>query len=164
MGNITDLDITGLISQKSGAPLGDAHELFSRAILMRLGFEVGKVDLSSSPFDIYTTCFITPGGQKTTLRTQVRTADNSVSFVIGGRGGKDRISIPGVKTHKLSTSDCDLILAIQKKTLDIYVIPTEFINRWGNTKALSKIILLKNNWDILLNWNPQYLSNLSVRL
>ena len=52
MGDIKDLDLTGEITKKSGAPLGDAHELFVRAIMMRLGFEVGKVDLSSGPYDL----------------------------------------------------------------------------------------------------------------
>ena len=57
MGTIFDLDLTGLIKEKSGAPKGDAHELYCRSILMRLGFEVGKADLSASSYDVFLMAF-----------------------------------------------------------------------------------------------------------
>lgn len=41
MGKITDLNITGLDSDKHSALLGDAHEMVVAGILTRLGFEVG---------------------------------------------------------------------------------------------------------------------------
>ena len=57
MGTIFDLDITGLIIEKHGNPKGDAHELYCRSILMRLGFEVGKADLSASSYDVFLMAF-----------------------------------------------------------------------------------------------------------
>ena len=45
MGKITDLNITGLDSDKHSALLGDAHEMIVAGILTRLGFEVGLITI-----------------------------------------------------------------------------------------------------------------------
>ncbi len=142
-----------LLKSKSGAPLGDAHELFVRSIMMRLGFEVGKVDLSGSPYDVMVVAFTSPKGQKGFLRVQVKTIYGNLTLTGGSRGGIDRTYKSGVKTYKYTTEHSDLIFGVDKATLDIYVVPTMFTDLWGSSISKSKIQLLKNNWDILLNWN-----------
>ena len=87
-----------------------------------------------------------------------------MSFVGGSRGGVDREYKSGVKTYKYTIAHSDLILGIDKATLDVYVIPTRFIAKWGGSRATSKMQLLKNNWDILMNWNDEYLSELDRRV
>ncbi len=164
MGKISDIDITGLIKQKSGAPLGDAHELFTRAMMMRLGLEAGKADLSGSAYDVIIVGTDKPDGSKKFLRVQVKTVINSLRLVAGGRGGIDRRYASNVKVYKYSPDHSDLIFGVDKNSLDIYVVPTMFLDLWGKSISKNKIQSLKNNWDILLNWNQEYLSTLKDKL
>jgi hypothetical protein len=164
MGKLEDVDITGLIKKKSGAPLGDAHELLVRSIMVRLGLEVGKVDLSSSAYDVIIAGTDKPNGHKIFLRIQVKTMENSLSLTGGSRAGVDRTYKSGVKTYKYSTEHSDLIFGVDRKTLDIYVVPTMFVDLWGSSISKSKIQILKNNWDILINWNEEYIEKLKEKL
>ncbi|MBC8500416.1 MAG: hypothetical protein ISS25_03665 [Nanoarchaeota archaeon] len=165
MGKIEDLDITGLISEKSGAPLGDAHELLVRAVLMRLGFEVGKVDLSSGPYDLIVGAFEKPKGKRLFLKVQIKTiSSNSLTLKGGSRGGIDRTYKSGVKTYKYSKKDTDVILGVDKKNFDFYIFPTLFTSKYGGSVSKSKILVCKNNWAILLNWNSKFLSRIKKAL
>ena len=164
IGSIFDIDITGLIKQKSGSPLGDAHELFSRAIMMRLGLEAGKADLSGSAYDVIVVGTDKPNGSKRFLRVQVKTINISLTLTGGGRGGVDREYISDVKVYKYSTKHSDLIFGVDRKSLDIYVVPTIFSDLWGKSISKNKIQILKNNWNILLNWNDAYLLALKDHL
>jgi hypothetical protein len=164
LGQVRDIDITGLIKKKSGAPLGDAHELFVRSILMRLGFEVGKVDLSSGPYDLILAAYVEPGKEKKFLRAQIKTVVGSLSLIAGSRGGIDREYKSGVKTYKYSEKDTDLILGVDRADLDIYVFPVRFAPKYGDSVGKGKIEICKNNWDILLNWNDRYLSEIEKQL
>ena len=92
------------------------------------------------------------------LRAQVKTSDGGITFVGGSRGGVNREYKSGVKTYKYTVAHSDLILGIDKSTLDIYVVPTRFIEKWGGSRATSKMQPLKDNWDILINWNKEYLT------
>lgn len=166
MGSIYDINVTGLGKGKMAANLGDAHEHIVAGILIRLGFDVGIIDVSGTKYDMLIVVFEKPppDGKKVILRAQVRTASRSVSFIGGSRGGIDREYKSGVKTRKFTTKDSDLILAIDRSSFDVYVIPTEFISRWGSSKAISKMQPLKNNWNILLNWNHNFLKSLESKL
>ena len=164
MGDVSDINVTKLDKGKIAANLGDAHEHIVAGILIRLGFDVGIVDVSGTPYDLLIVAFEKPNESKTVLRAQIKTASTSVSFRGGGRGGIDREYKSDVKTYKYTTEHSDLILGIDKKTLDVYVIPTRFIASWGTSKAISKLQPLKNNWDIFLNWNDTYLKQLEGKL
>lgn len=167
MGHISDINVRGLEKGKISANLGDAHEHIVAGILIRLGFDVGIVDVHGTPYDLMIVAFKdTKGGNRDTvvLKAQVKTADGSVGFIGGSRGGVDREYKSGIKTYKYTEEHSDLILGIDKKTLDIYVIPTKFITKWGTSRATSKMQILKNNWDILLNWNDNYLAALEKAL
>ena len=164
MGKITDMNVTNLPKAKIAANLGDAHEHLVSGILMRWGFIVGFVDIRGSPYDLFIVAFENSNRKEIILRAQVKTIDTSFSFIGGSRGGIDREYKSGVKTYKYDTSHSDIILGIDRKTLDIYLIPTRFIQKWGTSRATSKIQLLKNNWDILLNWNNTFLGNLDKQI
>jgi hypothetical protein len=166
LGEITDIDVTGLIKKKSGAPLGDAHELFVRGILMRLGFEVGKVDLSSGPYDLILAAYVEPGKNKVFLKAQIKTIRGSLPLTGGSRAGIDRKYGSDVKTYKYSEKEADLILGvdIDRAKLAIYIFPTMFASKYGKSVAKTKIAVCRNNWDILLNWNDRYLSEIERQL
>ena len=165
MGDIKDIDLTGEIAKKSSAPLGDAHELFVRAIMMRLGFEVGKVDLSSGPYDLILAAHTKPGGEKIFLRVQIKTiSESSLTLGGGSRGGIDREYKSGVKTYKYSEEHNELIFGVDKSNFDIYVFPTRFATKYGTSISKNKIEVCKNNWDILMNWNEEYLRKIEKQL
>jgi hypothetical protein len=164
MGTLYDINITKLDKGKIAANLGDAHEHIATGILIRLGFDVGIVDVHGTPYDLMIIGFEKPAGKKLTLRAQVKTADDSVRFIGGSRGGVDREYKSGVKTYKYTTEHSDLILGVDKSKLDIYVIPCLYLANWGTSRATSKLQPLKNNWDILLNWNDGFLSALQKSL
>ena len=165
MGELLDIDITGLIKKKSGAPLGDAHELFVRSIMMRLGLEAGKSDLSGSAYDVVIVGMEKMDGLKRFLRVQVKTISNtSLTLIAGGRGGIDRKYVSDVKVYKYSTEHSDLIFGVDRDKLDIYIVPTLFLDLWGKSVSKNKIQILKNNWEILVNWNEVYLTELKNKI
>lgn len=164
MGKITDINIIGLDSGKHRALLGNAHELIVAGILARLGFEVGLIHAQGNPYDLWVVGYKNPGGEIVPLRVQVKTAHPSISFTAGSRGGVDREYVSGVKEYKYTEEHNDIIIGVEHGTLDLYLLPTRFIKKWGKTKSLSKLQLLKNNWDILLNWNDEYLDELDKKV
>jgi len=169
MGKLTDLDITGMIKLKGGQTLGKAHEHITAGILMRLGFDYMSLDYQGKPYDGIVVAYDknpkeNKDAKEIFLRAQIRTADKSVSFIGGRRAGVNREYKSGVKEYKYTTEHSDLIVGVDKNTLDLYLIPTRFISKWGNSRSLRKVKKLKNNWDILLNWNDDFLSNLEKEL
>ena len=166
---ISDLNIAGIEPpSKFAARLGDAHQLIVAGILMRLGFHVSISLIKGEPFDMVVFAYRRPGGEQVPLRCQVKTSEagRTISFVGGRRGGVDREYIrPSPKEYKYTTQHNDLIIGVDKETLDLYLIPTRFVEKWKEkSKTLSKLELLKNNWEILLNWNDEYLSELEKKL
>ncbi len=165
MNKLTDKDKTGLIAKKSNAPLGDAHELFVKAILMRLGFEVGSLDLSSGPYDIFVTAFIDfKKNQTKVLKVQVKTISGNLSLSAGSRGGIDRKYKSSVKEYSYTEKDTDLIIGVDTETLDLYFLPGRCFDIFGKSISKTKIKICKNNWDILLNWNDKYLNSFKKKL
>ena len=166
MGRITDLNITGLDPAKHAALLGDAHEMIVAGILARLGFEVGLIAAKGGPYDLWVIGFQSPRKEIQPLRVQIRTVSKggSVKFIGGVRGGVNRHYIPGVKEYKYTEEDNDLIIGIHVDTLDLYLIPTKFISKWGKSRTINKLKLLKNNWDLLLNWNEEFLNQVENQL
>lgn len=168
--SITDLDVTGLVEKRSGNILGDAHEHFVVAILMRLGFEVSITELSAEPYDCIVFAFDKPpseGGEKFALTTQVKTCTNSISLTGGTRAGVDRIydaEETEDKSYKYTPDIVDLLIGVDKENIDLYLLPAFFTTDWGKSKSLNKIEPLKNNWDVLINWNTEFLEDLKYDL
>lgn len=164
MGKITDLNITGKLKGKFEALLGDAHQFIVAGILIRLGFIVSLVAAKGEPYDLIVFAYEKPGGKEIPLRCQVRASRKGVKFIAGTRGGVDRIYKPGVKKYKYTTEHNDLIIGVDMENLDLYLVPTKFISEWGESRSFSKLQPLKNNWEILLNWNEEYLNKLYRKL
>ena len=164
---VTDLNITGKDPAAFAALLGDAHEYIVTGILIRLGFDVGTMQVKGVPYDLWLFAYKTPKKKKrVSLRVQTKTASDkgSIKFTGGTRGGVDRIYIPKVKEYKYTIKHNDLIIGVDRHTFDLYLIPTRFIKKWGKSKSIRKLKALKNNWDILLNWNKAFLTRLESSL
>jgi len=163
---ITDLNITGKDRAAFAALLGDAHEFIVTGILIRLGFDVGVMQVKGVAYDLWLLAYEKPNGKKRSLRVQIKTISEggSIKFTGGTRGGVNRIYIPKVKKYKYSTEHSDLIIGIDKYTFDLYLLPTHFIEKWGESRSVKKLQALKNNWDILLNWNDDFLTKLESSL
>ena len=158
----TDLNITGKENSAFAANLGDAHEFIVTGILIRLGFDVGVMQVKGVAYDLWLLAYEKPNGKKASLRVQIKTISEggSIRFVGGSRGGIDRIYKPKVKEYKYTIAHSDLIIGIDKNTLDLYLVPTRFIEKWGSSRSVGKMQPLKNNWDVLLNWNDEFLKKL----
>lgn len=166
MGKITDENVTGKDKGAFAADLGASNEFIVTGILIRLGFDVGVMQVSRAPYDLWLMAFDSPGGNNVPLRVQIKTISESGSIKLGGgtRGGVDRTYKSDVKEYKYTEEHNDLIIGVHKETLDLYLVPTRFADKWGKSKAVSHLELLKNNWDLLLNWNDTYLKSLRKKL
>jgi len=144
------------------ATLGDAHEHIVLGLLIRLGLEVGKVDVSSTPYDLIVCAFTKEkDGKKVFLRAQVKTVRNSLTLKGGARAGQDRTYKSDVKTYKYTTQHNDLMIGIDRETLDLYIVPTRITEKLGSSVSKNKLKPFKNNWKIFQNWNDDYLKKLA---
>lgn len=166
MGEITDLDITGQVKAKSGSTLGAAHEHIVTGILMRLGFDVSVSSVRTRSYDLLLIVYTNePDSPEKIIKAEVKTCqNNSLPLTGGGRGGVDRIYISGVKTYKYTEKDCDLMIGLIKETLDLYLFPIRFGSLYGKSVSVKKLAALKNRWEILVNWNDNYLESLRNQL
>ena len=165
MGKLTDIDVTGKVSGKSGSVLGAAHEHLVTGLLMRLGFDVSVCSVTTANYDVLVQAFTDgPGSSEILLKAQVKTCQGSLTLTGGGRGGVDRITISGVKTYKYTEEHCDLMIGVSRDDLDLYLFPVRFAHLYNTSVSLKKIRMVRNNWDILLNWNDGYLSRLQNSL
>lgn len=149
------------------ALLGEAHQYLVTGILMRLGFQVSVITVRAGTYDLIISAFvdIDKSLDKTVLvRAQVRTITRSLKFTGGIRGGVDRIYIPGVKEYKYGPQHNDLIIGVDRDTMDLYFVPNRFITRWGKSVSKNKLQILKNNVEILLHWNDEHLNKLEQSL
>ena len=163
---IKRLNITGVNKGKFASRLGEAHEYLAASLLIRIGFVVsvhasrgGTYDLIIEGFEN----FKRNPRKHRLLRAQIKTM-NGLKFIGGTRAGVDRVYKPGVKAYKYTPEHSDLIIGVDRHTLDLYFVPTRFIKRWGVSVAKKKIEPLKNNLDVLLNWNARFLKSLERRL
>lgn len=171
MGKVTDLNIAGVEKGKFASNQGTAHELLATSIIMRLGFDVSVSSVKGGSYDIIITAYKNGQNSETvTLKAQVKTAGKGkVSFVGGVRGGKDRAyssaagKVLESKRYKYTKEHNDLVIGVNPDTLDLYLIPTALVEKFGDSKSLRKLQTFKNNWDILKNWNEKYLIDLTSK-
>lgn len=169
---IFDTDVTGKVTATSENFLGDAHEHYVVAIMMRLGFEVALVEAASGPYDLLLNVYSSPpeneeelaGGM--TLRVQAKTASSSIPFQGGVRAGRDRDYTGGEDySYVYNTSHNDLIIGVDKEDLSLYILPTRFVEDFGTkSKSTNKLEPLRNRWEILLNWNDSFLREIKREL
>jgi len=161
------LNITQRNKGAFAALLGEAHQYLVTGILMRLGFLVSVITVRGGTYDLIIPAYedFAKDKEKTVLiRAQVRTIKESLRFIGGVRAGVNRIYLPEVKGYKYTPKHNDLIIGVDKATLDIYLVPTRYIGRWGKSVSKRKLQALKNNFEILLNWNDVFLAQLENEL
>lgn len=126
---------------------GNADELICIGRCIKAGFACSKVETTNGRYD----AVIDPGGRNPKLlRVQIKgTSDGNVSFTGGGRSGQQISREVAQRTYKYTSTDCDLILAVDSNNGDIYIIPIKDIQNWGTTKKLSKLQEYRENWDLL---------------
>lgn len=165
--SVADLNITETEEGKFASNLGTAHEFLVTAILMRLGFDVSVSSVKGGPYDLLITVYEKgPHSKPRIIRGAVKTASKTgdVRFTGGQRAGVNRIYVPGVKRYKYGLEHNDMVIGVDRLTLDLYLIPTPFLEKFGNTRRLTRLQPLRNNWDILLNWNEEFLVDLEQQL
>ena len=89
-------------------------------------------------------------GNNRLLRIQIKgTSGGNVAFTGGGRSGKQISRIVPQRTYKYSAQDCDIILVVDGRNGDCYIIPIEDVQKMGKSVSLKKIAGYKEGWDIL---------------
>ncbi len=132
-------------------------EWFRDLSIAILGFmkrygNVSLVDLPLSPYDIVIVYKRDQG--EDIVRAQVKTAQFSISFTGGTRGGVGRTYKSGIKTYTQSTETCDVVIGLHPydDSYDLYFVPTILIEKLGQSSiSLNKIDALKNNYEMLDN-------------
>lgn len=163
-----DQNLNQIDKSKFDSNLGTAHELIVTGFLMRLGFDVSVSSVKGGPYDLLITVYTKGYGSKEKIvKAQVKTCSQSIKFIGGIRGGADRAYTQKQTTkelvskkYKYTTKDNDLIIGVRRSTCDMYLIPTVFLKHFGESKSINKLKLLKNRWELLLNWNKKFLEKL----
>lgn len=138
--NITNID-DGIFRTING----NSDEMIGIGRCMKAGFPCSRVDVTNAKYDA-----VVDIGNGKLLRIQIKgTGGGSVSFTGGGRSGQQISRTVAQRTYKYTKDDIDLILAVDSRNGDCYIIPVEDIEQWGNTKSLSRLQEYKENWDIL---------------
>ena len=161
------LNITGMERGAFAALLGEAHQYLVTGLLMRLGFLVSVITVRGGTYDLIIPAyenFAQDKEKRVLIRAQVRTIGKSLRFVGGLRAGVNRIYLPEVKGYKYTTKHNDLIIGVDQATLDLYFVPTRYIDRWGRSVSKGKLQALKNHFEILLNWRDDFLTQLGAAL
>ena len=136
---------------RDAAVTGFANELIVTGILMKRYRNVSQVNLPLSPYDIVAV-FKGADEEENFIRAQIRTAERSVNFTGGSRGGADRTYRSDVKTYRQSTMTSDVVVGISgigSNSFDLYFVPTVLIEALNQGSiSLSKIARLKNNYEM----------------
>lgn len=104
---------------------------------MRLGFDVSVAGVKGGPYDLLITVYEKGfGSAEHTIKAQVKTCHASISFMGGVRTGRNRTYKSGVKEYKYSERHSNLIIGVDKSTLNLYLLPTRFIKHFGKSKSL----------------------------
>jgi len=124
---------------------GNADEMIAVGRCMKAGFPCSRADVTNGRYDA-----IVDVGNGNLKRIQVKgTSGGSVSFLGGGRSGQQISRTASQRTYKYTSNDCDIILAVDGRNGDCYIIPIDDISSFGDSKALSRLQEYKENWDKL---------------
>ena len=127
---------------------GNADEMIAIGRVIKAGFPCSRVDVTNAKYD----AIVDIGGCRKLLRIQIKgTGGNSINFTGGYRSGQQISREAPSRAYKYTDNDCDLIIGIDTKNGDCYIIPIEDIKTWGNSKSLSKLFKYKENWQILID-------------
>jgi len=124
---------------------GNSDEMIGVGRCMKAGFPCSRADVTNGRYDA-----IIDVGKGRMLRVQIKgTSGGSVSFTGGGRSGQQISREVKQRTYKYSSSDCDLILVVDGRNGDCYIIPIRDIQEMSSTKSLKLLQKYKEKWDIL---------------
>lgn len=138
--NVTNID-NGIFRTING----NSDEMIVVGRCMKAGFPCSRSDTTNGRYDA-----IVDLDGKNLLRVQIKgTSTGSLSFTGGGRSGQQISRDVEQRTYKYTKEDCDLIIGLDGRNGDCYIIPVEDLQQWGSTKSLSKLQEYKENWSIL---------------
>ncbi len=124
---------------------GNSDEMIGVGRCMKAGFPCSRADVTNGRYDA-----IIDIGNNKLLRVQIKgTSGGSVSFTGGGRSGKQINREVKQRTYKYSPDDCDIILVVDGRSGECYIIPIEDIQKMSNSNSLEKLVKYKENWDLL---------------
>lgn len=124
---------------------GNSDEMIGVGRCMKAGFPCSRADVTNGRYDA-----IIDIGNNKLLRIQIKgTSGGSVSFTGGGRSGQQISRDVPQRTYRYTSEDCDIILVVDGRTGDCYIIPIEDVERMGTSKSLNKLQEYKENWEIL---------------
>jgi len=126
---------------------GNADELIGIGRTIKAGFACPRVDITNGKYDA-----IVDVGEGVLLRIQIKGVgkNGSVSFTGGGRSGQQINRAVKSRTYKYTAKDIDVLMAVNSRNGECYLIPVKDLKKWGTTKALSTLQEYKENWDILI--------------
>lgn len=124
---------------------GNSDEMIGVGRCMKAGFPCSRADVTNGRYDA-----IIDVGNNKLLRVQIKgTSGGSVSFTGGGRSGQQISREVAQRTYRYTSEDCDLILVVDGRNGDCYIIPIQDVENMGSSKALSMLQDYKENWQIL---------------
>lgn len=124
---------------------GNSDEMIGVGRCMKAGFPCSRADVTNGRYDA-----IIDVGNGNLLRVQIKgTSGGPVSFTGGGRSGQQISRTVKQRTYKYSPEDCDIILVVDGRNGDCYIIPIEDIQSMSSSKSLDKLQEYKENWDLL---------------
>jgi len=124
---------------------GNSDEMIGVGRCMKAGFPCSRADVTNGRYDA-----IIDVGNNKLLRVQIKgTSGGSVSFTGGGRSGKQISRTVEQRTYRYSPDDCDLILVVDGRNGECYIIPIDDIQQMSSSKSLDNLVAYKENWDIL---------------
>lgn len=124
---------------------GNSDEMIGVGRCMKAGFPCSRADVTNGRYDA-----IIDVENNKLLRIQIKgTSGTNVSFVGGGRSGQQISRDVAQRTYKYSKKDCDIILVVDGRNGDCYIIPIEDVQAMGSSKSLSKLKEYKENWELL---------------
>ena len=135
---------------------GSADELIGIGRAIKAGFNCSRVDIPNGKYDA-----IVDVGNGVLLRIQIKGVGKhgSVSFTGGGRSGQQINRAVKSRTYKYTSKDIDLLMAVDSRNGDCYIIPVRDLKKWGTTKSLSTLGEYKENWGILIKIANEKLKN-----
>lgn len=124
---------------------GNSDEMIGVGRCMKAGFHCSRADVTNGRYDA-----IIDVGNNKLLRVQIKgTSGGSVSFTGGGRSGQQISREVAQRTYKYTKNDCDIILVVDGRSGECYIIPIDDIQKMGTSKTLNKLVDYRENWDIL---------------
>jgi len=126
---------------------GSADELIGIGRTIKAGFNCSRVDIPNGRYDA-----IVDVGYGILLRIQIKGVgeNGGVSFTGGGRSGKQINRAIKSRTYKYTEKDIDVLMAVDSRNGECYIIPVSDLKKWGTTKSLSTLKEYKENWNVLI--------------